>query len=203
MSTIAQLRDQVQGTPQAASLDYLLAQTHDARLEAVQKAVDYACNELELHKDQKQGLEENALSTEICSMLTMAGFEASRESSVGGHCDILIKGKDLFLWIAETKKHSNYAWLDKGFAQLSTRYSTGVPGQDNGEILIYCYVKDAKEMLEKWRAELVSRNEGVETMPAKCGSPLIFRSAHKHAASGLNFYVRHKAITLLWDPKDK
>lgn len=201
--TISQLRHQLRGTPQEAGLDYALAQDHTARLDAVQKAVDFACNQLEQYKHRKQNLGEDAITLEICSMLNMLGFQAAHDTDVGGHCDIVIKGIDLFLWLAEAKEHSNYSWLDKGFKQLSTRYSTGVLGQDHGEILIYCYTANAKQMIETWRAELENRNSDVATENSSCGNPLVFDSTHKHASSGLNFYIRHKALALHWSPKDK
>jgi hypothetical protein len=135
-------------------------------------------------------------------MMKMAGFQAEHDSSVGGHCDIVIRGKELFLWLAEAKKHNDYAWLDKGFQQLSTRYSTGVVGQDHGEVLIYCYVKNAKQILDNWRAELVKRNAEVKIDEAICSHPLIFTSIHKHASSGLDFRVRHKIMALYWEPND-
>jgi hypothetical protein len=200
--TVADLRILFEGKPIAAAIDYALAQDHDARVQAVQKGVDFACNELEQNKHKKQGLGEDAITLEVCSMLKMAGFQAAHDDEVGGHCDIVVKGKELFLWLAEAKEHSDYAWLDKGFQQLSTRYSTGVKGQDHGEVLIYCYNQNAKAMLRKWREELEARNAGVTTKESTCGSPLLFCSTHQHAASGLDFHVRHKAVTLYWDPKD-
>lgn len=201
--SVAQLRILFDGTAQGAALDYALAQDHEARVEAVQKAVDFACNELEQYKHKKQGLGEDAITLEVCSMLKMVGFQAAHDDDVGGHCDIVIKGKEMFLWLAEAKEHSDYAWLDKGFQQLSTRYSTGVKGQDHGEVLVYCYNQDAEAMMKKWRDEVEVRNVGVKTKDANCRNPLLFCSTHKHAASGLDFNVRHKAVALYWDPKDK
>lgn len=202
-TTVACLRNQFNGNPMGAALDYVLAQDHSARVKAVQKLVDFACNELEKNKNKKQGLGEDAITLEVCSMLIIAGFQAAHDEHVGGHCDIVVRGKELFLWLAEAKEHSDYTWLDKGFQQLSTRYSTGVKGQDHGEILIYCYNQDAKALLGKWREELKARNVGVTTKDATCGNPLLFSSKHKHAASGLDFHIRHKAVALYWDPKDK
>jgi hypothetical protein len=201
-ATVANLRSLFEGKSPAAAIDYILAQDHGARLQAVQKGVDFACNELEQNKHKKQGYGEDALTLEVCSMLRMLGFQASHDDDVGGHCDIVIKGNESFLWLAEAKKHSDYAWLDKGFQQLSTRYSTGVNGQDHGEVLLYCFNQNAKAMLKKWREELKARNDGVTTQDTACGNPLLFCSIHQHAASGLDFHVRHKAVALYWDPKD-
>lgn len=200
--TVANLRSRCEGKAAGVTLDYLMAQDHEARVHAVQKGVDFACNELEQNKHKKQGHGEDALTLEICSMLKMLGFQAAHDDDVGGHCDIVIKGNESFLWLAEAKKHSDYAWLDKGFQQLSTRYSTGVEGQDHGEVLIYCYNQNAKALLRRWREELEARNASVTTEESTCRNPLLFCSTHQHAASGLDFHVRHKAVTLYWDPKD-
>lgn len=200
--TIDQLRLQFDGTPAAASIDYWLAQTHSQRVTAVNKAIDYACNQLELSKNKKQGLGEDQITVDICNMLITAGFDASHDLNVGGHCDIVIKGKDHFLWLAEAKEHNAYGWLDKGFRQLSTRYSTGVFGQDHGAVIIYCYVADAASMLEKWRTKLIEKNADVTTEKSSDGNPLHFSSLHKHVSSGLPFHVRHKAVSLHWNPTD-
>lgn len=201
-TTVAELRDKVDGTPQSAWLDFILAQDHDARVRAIQKTMDFACNELEQNKQKKQELDEDSITIEICQMLRMAGIQAEHETTIGGHCDIVVRGKALFLWLAEAKKHNAYGWLDKGFQQLSTRYSTGVPGQNSAEILVYCLNKDALAMINEWRKQLLARNEGVTTKESSCGNPLAFYSTHKHGASGLDFNVRHKAVALYWQPQD-
>lgn len=198
----------VEGLPVEAGLTYLFAQDHQSRITAVQRGVDFACNLLEQHKHKKQGndgkgMGEDEITLEICEMLTMAGFQPAHDDDVGGHCDIVIKGRSVFLWLAEAKKHHDYPWLDKGFKQLSTRYSTGVEGQDHGEVIIYCYTQDAKAMLANWRKELTTRNPDVVADDSACGSQFLFCSRHKHAASGQDFHIRHKVIALYWDPKDK
>jgi hypothetical protein len=200
--TLATVKAMVDGGPGAILLQNILAQTHDDRLEAIQMAVDFACNELQLNKHKKQGLDEDQLAIELCSILKAFGFQVAHDEQIGGHCDIVVKGKELFLWLAEAKMHTAYAWLDQGFKQLSTRYSTGVPGQDNGEVIIYCFNKDAKAMMAKWRQELTSRNPAVTTQASRCGNQLLFLSSHKHDASGLEFHVRHKAVALYWSPND-
>lgn len=201
--TLAQIKMQFIGMPQEASIDYWFAENHEQRVSAVNKAIDFCCNQLEITKHMNQGLGEDKITTDICNMLIMAGFDALHDSSVGGHCDIVIKGKNRFLWLAEAKEHSNYGWLQKGFQQLSTRYSTGQIGQDHGAVIIYCYVADAAKMLEKWRVELLNNNKNVEAEQSKDGNPLHFFSKHQHIATGLPFNVRHKAVALHWNPKDK
>jgi hypothetical protein len=140
---------------------------------------------LEQSKHKNQGLAEDAIAISICSKLKMAGCPAAHDKDVGGYCDISIEGRDLFLWLAAVKGHGSHPWLDKGFKQLSTRYSTGVVGQDHGDVLVYCYVADAKKVLERWRTELKARNSEVKTEDSPCGNPLIFCSTHKHAMDSI------------------
>lgn len=203
MESLATLRILAAGTPMEAGIDFILAQNHEARVNAIQRSVDFACNKLVKHRNKKDKDDEDGLTVQICDMLVHSGIEAIHNASVGGHCDVVIKAKSDFLWLAEAKKHSDYTWLNKGFKQLSTRYSTGNPGQDHGEILIYCFVQDAKSMLEKWKDELVFRNPYVLVSEDGIGNSLTFQSKHKHECSGLEFYVRHKVVSLYWDPKDK
>jgi hypothetical protein len=203
LNELSKLKLLVAGTEMETGIDFILAQTHDARVSAIRRSVDFACNKLVKHREKKQGDDEDGLTVQVCDMLTSSGIKATHNASVGGHCDIVIEQKDDFLWLAEAKKHSDYAWLDKGFQQLSTRYSTGNPGQDHGEVLIYCYTKNAKKMLGKWEEELKSRNPYVNTNPCSSTDPLSFHSSHKHDTSGLDFHVRHKVVSLYWEPKDR
>lgn len=199
--SVSDLRKMFAGKPLGTALEYALAPTHAARLVAVRKAIDFACNQLEKHKHKKQGFGEDAITLEICEMLNSAGFDAAHDKDNGGHCDIVVEGNDQFLWLAEAKEHSSYEWLSQGFKQLSERYSTGAVGQDNGEILVYCYTTNAKAMLDKWRERLAGDNPDVEIMDFSCGNPLMFQSTHKHHATGLDFHIRHKAVALHWNPK--
>ena len=200
LGTILAMHD---GTALAAALRYTLAQTHDARLEAVRTAIDHACNELEVNSHLKQGLSEDQLTIEICQYMRALGFEPRHDEQAGGHCDILIRGKDMFMWVAEAKWHTSYPWLEQGFQQRATRYSPGVPGQDQGEVIIYCKNRDALAMLGKWRTELTARNAAVETADDENGNPLVFWSSHKHEKTGLEYRVRHKVVALHHEPADK
>lgn len=201
IDALSKLRILASGKELGAGIDFLFAQNHEARVRAVQKSVDFACGKLVKHREKKQGDDEDGLTVQVCDMLTHSGINATHNTSVGGHCDIVVEGIDDFLWLAEAKIHKGYAWLDKGHQQLSTRYSSGNPGQNHGDLLIYCFVQDAKAVLEKWRNELISRYPNV-VVNEDDGNPLTFQSKHKHECSGLDFCIRHKAVTLYWKPKD-
>jgi len=189
------------GTPLACQIRYRTATTHAERADALRDLVDYCCGELEQYRHLKQKDSEDALTVQIVSILKGQGVDAEHDPQHGGHCDILVKAAHGFIWIAEAKLHSSYTWLDDGFKQLTTRYSTGVPGQDQGEVLIYCKAANSKEKLDKWREELVSRNTEVVVFDDPRGNPLVFHSTHKHENSGLDYGVRHKIVSLYFDPK--
>jgi len=197
------IKSQFVGTPAEAGYKYLFAQSHKARVKAIQQLVDFACNSLVENKNKMQGDDEDKLTIQVCNMLYYAGVQAIHEAAVGGHCDLVVRGKDGFLWLAEAKKHSSYDWLNKGFQQLSTRYSTCIPGQDHGELLIYCFTQDAKSVLSNWKKYLTEQNKSVSVSEGTNQDPLSFNSKHKHIGSGLLFYVRHKIVALYWEPKDK
>jgi len=200
--TLHDLKMRVIGTPTEATLEYLLAKSHSQRLDAVEKAIGTACKQLVQSKSEKQDKSEDEISLDLCHMLHMAGFDAAHDLHVNGHCDIVIRGGDDFLWLAEAKKHDAYSWLEKGLQQLATRYSTGMPGQDHGAIIVYCYVKDANAMLAKWREKLCQAHPDFDVKDADGGDPLQFISIHDHSSSGLPFCVKHKAVPLHWHPED-
>ena len=81
VSTLLQLQG---GTALVAANKYTLAQSHEARLEAVRTALDYACNELEINKHLKQDLSEDQLTIEICQFLSALGFQPRHDEQVGG-----------------------------------------------------------------------------------------------------------------------
>lgn len=201
--SLGDLQERWDGTALGAALQYSIAQSHDEKLRALRNALDFACNELEVNKHLKTQLSEDQLTIEICSQLRQLGFQATHDEQVGGHCDIVIRGKNRFIWMAEAKKHSDYKWLEKGFMQLSTRYSTGVPGQDHADIIIYCKNKNAASLLETWQGKLCECNPEIRIEQSSRGDPLEFWSTHLHETSGLEFHIRHRAVALYWNPHDK
>lgn len=183
-------------------LKMALAVDHSERVGAVEKAIDHIAQDLSRTRQHRQHGSEDLLTTDIVSMLTKMGFQASHDTDVGGHCDVVIEGRDDFLWLGEAKTHTSYDWLYKGFQQLSTRYSSGIPGQDVGGLLIYCYNQGAREMMEKWKRHLTAERSDIEV--AACArNPLVFRSTHAHVVSGLPYVIRHVPVLLHFKPDDR
>lgn len=181
--------------------EFHLANDHKTRTDALEKLLEFAYAKLieNRHLNQRHG--EDELSIQIINQLNMVNIDATHDTQVGGHCDILVRSKDHFLWIGEAKIHGGYNWLVDGFKQLSTRYSTGCYGQDVGEIIIYCRNSDAASILRNWKEKIETEFEDASVTDDKISERLWFRTQHKCINSGNDFYTRHRILPLFWSPE--
>ncbi|MVS97884.1 hypothetical protein [Devosia marina] len=182
-------------------LRMILAKSHADQLSAVEAAVDWAGSEMTKNRHVKLDHSEDALSIDLVTSLKAMGFQASHDTQYGGHCDIVVEAKGQFLWIAECKIHSSYDWLLKGFAQLDTRYSTGLPGQDAGEMIIYSRNQRADQGMASWKERLKEARPDVEFHDGD--AKLMFRTTHTHELTGATFRVRHICVPLYFKPVDR
>lgn len=186
-------------TPGTIMLEMALADTHEERLALAERAIDWSTQELVKTRHVKQEMSEDGLSIEIVTIMKAMGFDAAHDTQYGGHCDIIVEAKDDFLWIVEAKIHKDYDWLLAGFEQLDRRYTTGLPGQDAGEMLIYCFGKRADLVLAEYQTRLKAARKDV-TFDALIDSGLFRRSKHVHVNTGRNFSVRHTIVPLYFEP---
>ena len=77
-----------------------------------------------------------------------------------------------------------------------------MPGQDRGEVIVYCMAQRAKLILEKWRDRLVVKDADIEIFDDQIAIKLSFRSRHVHEKSGLKFITRHRILALYFSPCD-
>ncbi|QKV19477.1 hypothetical protein [Oricola thermophila] len=189
-----------QSTPAQIALEWLIATDFEELHKLVERAIDWISQEMSKTCHLRQERSEDQISIDFVGMLKSMGLNAAHDTQYGGHCDIIVEGRNEFLWIGEAKIHSSYSWLEKGMHQLSTRYSTGLQGQDTGEILIYTYDKRLDRILKAWRERLIELVPDIEVDEIDM-EKLIFRSTHIHENTGRLFRVRHKGITLHFDPK--
>lgn len=181
-------------------LHMILAKNHEQRLQCVEAAMDWIAQEHSKTRQHRHGRDEDALTTDIITDLKAIGFTAHHDTDYGGHCDIVIEARDDFLWIGEAKIHKGYDWLLKGFQQLDTRYSTGLRGQDNGGLIIYCKTARVDQIMGIWRKRLSKSRADVEIETCKDN---VFRSKHIHKSTGNIFTVCHLPISLYFKPEDK
>lgn len=180
----------------------LLVETYDEFIAELYETIDKIISLKEENPELYDQDKEDRITIEIKNSLCLLGYNASHEQKVGGHTDLLIR-KNEYLWIGEAKIHSSYDYLWEGFQQLATRYSVGSNNQKDGGLLIYIRVKDAKQVMEKWKDHLSSKQLSNYSLDSCLKRDLAFFSKHKHDRSGELFRVRHIGITLYFNPQDK
>lgn len=150
--------------------------------------------------EQFQKHNEDQLTFHIISQYETLGFEAKHGVMIGGHVDITISYQG-YLWIGEAKKHSSYPTLQKGWEQLTSRYSTGMDEEDQGAFLIYNFNTDALAVTKQWQGHLAANYPDLEFeyLPTE----LNFSTKNVHVRSGRPYYVTHYNIPLHHDPKDR
>lgn len=199
--SIAQLQAKAAAsTPTTISLEYLLVRSHELRTKLIERAIDWIGQEMTKTRQHRQERSEDELTIDVVGLLKSMGIQATHDTQYGGHCDIVVEAEDDYLWIAEAKSHnSGYDWLLSGFEQLDRRYSTGLPGQDQGAIIIYHFRSRADRTMLKWKAHLTENRPDVQCIPEEL-QPLSFRTVHTHETTGAYFYVRHTIISLHFEP---
>jgi HEAT repeat protein len=166
------------------------------------KDIDKAISQIQENPKQRQEDTEDRLTIDIVNQLRCFGYEASHDSEIGGHVDIVVR-KSNFLWLGEAKKYSDNNYLWEGFLQLTTRYSIGDSNQNHGGLVIYIKNGDASSIMESWQNYLREKSlPDYSFRPCKMKSPA-FISTHKHERSGQPFHVRHMPVMLHFAPKDK
>ena len=167
---------------------------------ALEEAIDWIVLEFGRTPKERQNRSEDGLSIDLVTSLRAMGFQASHDTTVGGHCDVVVEGVGDFLWLGEAKKHSSYDWLMAGFEQLDKRYATANKGQDHGGIIVYCDGQRIDRVMDSWASKLSEVRPDVK-VEARDDNPLYRWSVHQHRRTGLPYYVRHTPISLYWNPE--
>ena len=201
--TLSQLQLLAKGNvPVQVSLALIFADTAEDILPQVDVAIDHIAQEFARTPKERQGRSEDSLTTDVVTSLRNMGFQASHDTTVGGHCDIVIEGRYNFLWLGEAKIHSTYEWLLEGFDQLDSRYATAARHQDRGGLIIYCFGARVDRVMDEWAKRLTEERPEVH-VEDRCEEELCFTSAHLHERTGKNYRVRHVPMSLYWNPKGK
>lgn len=198
--SFAQIQGLLKDFADGGVFEFHFATTHEARVAALEKILESCFASLVENRQHKQAHSEDALSVEIVEQLRGFKLEANHDVQTGGHCDIHVRGRSSFLWIGEAKIHGGYGWLESGFKQLSTRYATGMPGQDCGDLIIYCKNRDSVSVLNSWLERLQQRFPDTSVTADEVSELLQFRTVHTCENSGRPFNTRHKIVPLFWQP---
>ncbi|MER9526665.1 hypothetical protein NKI96_24365 [Mesorhizobium sp. M0292] len=179
-----------------AVVAYHFAATDKGRVRALERVLDFSYDSLVENRHLNQSHSEDALTVNVVEQLKGFLINASHDTQNGGHCDILVRGKGRFLWVAEAKIHNGYSWLEKGFRQLCT-YLTGSENQDHGEIIIYLRQQKANVVLHDWMRRLTGIRPDL-SVDDQVENSLWFRSSHSSEGTGRNLFIRHRIIPLFW-----
>jgi hypothetical protein len=199
--TLTELQALFSDEPGKLRLAWIFGFSLEEQLGAVEDAIDYIARDFAETARHRIKRGEDALTIDVISSLKNLGFQATHDEDVGGHCDITVRGKSGFMWLAEAKIHRSYSWLLKGYRQLTTRYSTGLPYQNMGAMIIYHREGDTYSMMTRWKKYLIE-HAAVEQVASCPKSILSFISMAKHPRSGLPFRVRHIPFSLGYAPRD-
>ena len=198
--TVQDLKKIVRGNPtMQISLALMTASSADDILSQINPAIDYVLTEFARTPKERFNRTEDGLSMDLVTSLRILGFQASHDTTVGGHCDIVIEGKFNFLWLGEAKIHNDYDWLLGGFNQLDTRYATAGIGQDHGGIIIYNKGQRTDRVLSRWADHLSKSRPDVRFLPENIDG-YAFSTVHQHRRTGRNYHVRHVIVSIYWDP---
>jgi len=174
----------------------------DAFIRLLYEDLDSIINTFQANPQHRHKDGEDRLTEELVSNLGTAGYDASHDTSAGGHVDVTVK-LGSHSWIGEAKKNSKF---DEGFKQLSTRYrpvSGNFKHNHGGMILYYCSGADITTQLSRWRKKIPSlgfRNLTTDDCPV---NEYAFYSTHTHDVTGKDFKVRHMAVGLIFNPIDR
>jgi hypothetical protein len=146
---------------------------------------------------------EDDINMAIVDLLRQRQYKAEHDPKIGGHIDILIRGRDpSFLWIGESKRDKGPKWMAEGMEQLSNRYSDGTIGRDHGGMFMYIQGMKANQIFKTWRDELAKSTEfdDLKISDSAINPKSVFFSEHTHSTSGETYKVRHMAVALYHSP---
>jgi hypothetical protein len=181
------------------------ADTYDGFVDVFYDDLDLVVSQLESNPQLYRDDGEDKLTGIIVSNLVLMGYAASHGTTGGGAKDFTVIGKNpTWTWIGEAKIFDSVANLREGFLQLITRYRNSNAIKARGGFLAYTFRPKAAALLKGWTEE--AQKMGLDNLKVTDCSRrpgLAFHTEHDHEATGLPFDVRHLAVALYFQPKDK
>jgi hypothetical protein len=188
--------------PFAISIRFMFAASYDDFADAVEEGLEWCVTEMQRNPQTRRDLEEDQLTMDIIEKLRAMSITASHDTMIGGHSDVVIEGRNGFLWLGEAKIHKSYDWILSGFDQLFTRYSTGSNNENRGGIIIYIKGKNVLNTMSEWSDHL-KKNRPSVTISSCPRNTLVLVSDSPHERSGLPFRIRHIPVSLYFAPAKK
>lgn len=179
----------------------LATSNYDAFIELLYEDIDICTQQMQKNPQLRKNDTEDRLTEDINSQLERMGYEATHDTSAGGHVDITVKLGTL-TWVGEAKKDQKFI---EGFKQLTTRYRPASGNPKHSSVgLIFYLVKTGNvvQQLGAWRQKMADEFlPGYKTRDCP-RNPFAFYSEHIGDWSGLPVQIRHMMVCLYHDPKD-
>lgn len=188
----------------------IASNSYDGFKSFIRKRLDKAIKKFESQTNKmKYQFGEDALTLYLMALLEdeTLGLKAYHEVNERGHCDITISFGE-YTWHGEAKKHTGgYAYLFKGYGQLTERYSTGTETAKSGGLIIYTENQNCFEMMKKWKEHVsksapkihVNKDFSIKNCPK---NRLVLISNHSHTITGLEYEVIHYPVNFYHNPVD-
>ena len=172
-----------------------------ALCDIIDRVIDACSVDMARFAKELDGQSEDQLTVSLILQMKKYGLNTDHDATSGGHCDIVVSDFAGFLWLGEVKKVSGKqnAWIRAGFDQLLDRYSTGLPAQDRGSLILFCNAPRIDEILSSW-ADYLSRNYKHVCITERDPQSMWFRSEQVHDRTGVKYHVRHKPISAYFAP---
>lgn len=185
-----------------ALLNAGIGNLYDDYCARVESAILEGIVHFENNKPYFKDMGEDALTVVLAFGLSMKGFTADHDNYRNGHCDLVVK-EGLYEWHGEAKLDKGPGYVMEGFRQLCDRYSPGGPTSNRGGLIIYTKKRDKLKILKVWAARIIKDYEVAVTLLEVCKRTLTASTVHKHAASGLDYKIKHLPISFYHKPSDK
>ncbi|KAA0913107.1 hypothetical protein [Psychrobacter sp. ANT_WB68] len=183
---------------------------YDAFVNQLEIDISLQISEIQGYSSLYFNKKEDEITIFLVSNLKSMGYYGSfHDTYHNGHVDLFIQD-NRFKWLGECKLHAGNNYSEKGFKQLTTRYSDGHEFGNKGGILIYNQLKTKKtlECMQEWHNHLNS-DPAIQQLDLKCldidpeNGRQYFDSTHTHEKSGMPYKIRHFFINLSHNPQDK
>lgn len=199
VSDIMQLSD---NSPVKVSLLQDIAPNYDSFCDLVEQRVLDVALELERNKPLYHAMGEDQLTGIFVISLKISGLDADHDTYRNGHVDLLVKS-GRYEWMGEAKLDNGPAYLMEGFRQLADRYTDGNPTSSRGGLLIYTQKQNKTVLMDNWLEHVAGNYEVSVECVERCSETLSSRTKHTHNATGIDYKIRHIAVSLYHKPTDK
>ncbi|WP_236187188.1 hypothetical protein [Pseudomonas protegens] len=176
--------------------------SYDSFCDLVENRVLDVALELERNKPLYHEMGEDQLTGIFVISLKLSGLDADHDTYRNGHVDLLVKN-GRYEWMGEAKLDNGPAYLMEGFRQLSDRYTDGNPTSSRGGLLIYTQKQNKTVLMDNWLAHVSENYEVPVECVERCQETLSSRTRHIHNATGIDYRIRHIAVSLYYKPTDK